>query len=141
MIFKTKYHGELEYNEDEIIIFPKGIPGFSELSKFIVKPIEGNEEFSLLHSLESQATGFIVVSPFLIEDKYEFMLEEGVIENLKIQNKEEVLVLNTVTLSSEVKDITTNLAAPIIINIKTNLGEQIILNNDKYKIKHPLIKG
>lgn len=141
MIFKTKYHGELEYNEDEIIIFPKGIPSFSELSKFIIKPIEGNEEFSLLHSLESHETGFIVVSPFLIEDQYEFILDEGVIKNLKIQSQEEVLVLNTVTLSSEVKDITTNLAAPIIINIKTKIGEQIILNNIKYKIKHPLIKG
>jgi flagellar assembly factor FliW len=37
-----------------------------------------------------------------------------------------------------VEHITTNLKAPIIINIKQKLGEQIILDNDKYKIKHPL---
>ena len=50
------------------------------------------------------------------------------------------MVFNTVTLNSDPKKITTNLKAPIIINISNNLGEQIILDKEKYKIKHPLIK-
>ncbi|MCA9748578.1 MAG: flagellar assembly protein FliW, partial [Romboutsia sp.] len=31
-----------------------------------------------------------------------------------------------------------NLKAPIIINIKNNRGKQLILQDDKYKIKEPL---
>jgi flagellar assembly factor FliW len=50
------------------------------------------------------------------------------------------MVLNTVTIQSKVEEITTNLRAPIIINIREGLGEQIILENDKYKIKQPLFK-
>jgi flagellar assembly factor FliW len=49
------------------------------------------------------------------------------------------MVITTITLNSEAKKITTNLQGTIIINISNNLGEQIILDNSKYKIKQPLI--
>ena len=50
------------------------------------------------------------------------------------------MLLTTVTLNSDPKKITTNLRAPIAINNSNKLGEQIILENDKYEIKCPLIK-
>ncbi|WP_312632257.1 flagellar assembly protein FliW [Mammaliicoccus sciuri] len=34
-----------------------------------------------------------------------------------------------------------NMKAPIVINIKTNFGMQIILQDDKYSIRHPLLRG
>ncbi|WP_294379073.1 flagellar assembly protein FliW, partial [uncultured Clostridium sp.] len=45
-----------------------------------------------------------------------------------------------VTLSSNVKHITMNLQGPIVINNSNNLGEQIILDNCKYKVKELLMK-
>ena len=140
MKIHTKYHGTKEYNEDEVINFKKGIPGFEELTKFIIFPVEGNEVFSILHSIEDEKLGFVVVSPFYVVEDYEFKLSDRIIEELKLEDPEDVLVLNTVTLSSKMEDITTNLQAPIIINIKNKLGEQIIIDNGKYHIKHPLFK-
>jgi len=140
MKINTKYHGTKEYNEDEVITFKKGIPGFQELTKFIIFPVEDNEVFSILHSIEDEKLGFVVVSPFYVMEDYEFKLSDRIIEELKIENADDVLVLNTVTLSSKMEDITTNLQAPMIINIKNKLGEQIIIDNGKYKIKHPLFK-
>ena len=49
------------------------------------------------------------------------------------------MILTTVTLNSDVKKITTNLQGPIVINTSTNFGEQIILDNSKYKVKIPLL--
>ncbi|MPM96994.1 Flagellar assembly factor FliW [bioreactor metagenome] len=62
------------------------------------------------------------------------------INELSINSPEEILVLNTVTLNSNVKNITINMKAPIIINIKEKIGEQIILDNEKYRIKKPLFE-
>lgn len=140
MKINTKYHGIREYEDKDIIAFKKGLPGFEDLKKFIVFPAEENEVFSILHSIEDEKIGFVVISPFYVIKDYEINLSGECINELKIKSPEEVMLLNTVTLNSDINKITTNLKAPIIINIKTKLGEQIILENDNYLIKQPLIK-
>lgn len=140
MNLNTKYHGCIEYEEKDVIYFEKGIPGFERLKKFIVFPVEDNEVFSVFHSIEKEDMGIIVTSPFNIEKEYEIQLEKEQIKSLKLQDEKDTLVLNTVTLSSDIDKITANLRAPIVINIKEKIGEQIIINSDKYSIKHPLFK-
>lgn len=140
MKLSTKYHGIREYKEDDVWDFNKGICGFEDLKRFISFPVEENEIFNVLHSVEDGSVGFVVISPFIVDKNYEFHLCEEVIKRLKINSQEDVLVLTTVTLDSDVEKITTNLRAPIIINIKEKLGEQIILNNEKYLIKQPIFK-
>ena len=136
----TKHHGVVTYNEEDVIVFKKGLPGFKELKKFIVFPLESNEIFSILHSIEDAEVGLILVSPFTVNVDYEIKIPDTVTNELKIVNEEEVLVLTTVTLNSNIEEMTTNLKAPMIINIKEKLGEQLILDNDKYKIKEQLFK-
>ncbi|MGJ0906046.1 flagellar assembly protein FliW [Clostridium sporogenes] len=140
MELNTKYHGCIEYEEKDVIYFEKGIPGFEELKKFIIFPVKDNDVFSVFHSIEKEDMGIIVTSPFSIEKDYEIQLEEEQIKNLKLQDEKDTLVLNTVTLNSDINKITANLRAPIVINIKEKIGEQIIINSDKYKVKHPLFK-
>lgn len=141
MQLNTKYHGTREYEEKDIITFNKGLPGFGKLKKFILFPVEGNQVFNILHSTEDENIGLVVVSPFFSVKNYEFNLSEEKMEELEVESHEEILVLNTVTLNSKIEDVTVNLKAPIIINIKRKLGEQIILDNPNYSIKHPLFEG
>lgn len=136
----TKYHGIREYNEEEIITFKKGLPGFEELRKFIVFPAEESEIFSILHSIEDENIGLVVVSPFYVKKDYEINISDERAEGLNIKSIDDVVVLTTVTLNSDIRKITTNLKAPIIINIKDRFGEQIILENDNYHIKQPLFE-
>lgn len=140
MKLNTKYHGVKEYEEKDIIRFKKGLPGFEELKSFIMFPVEDNEVFSILHSLEDNSIGLVVVSPFHVIKNYEFKLDDEKISELKVESSEDVLVLNTVTLNSAVENMTVNLKAPIIINIKNKLGEQIILDNPNYSIRHSLLE-
>ncbi|MDF2504152.1 MAG: fliW, partial [Clostridium sp.] len=106
------------------------MPGFLDLKKFVLFPVEENDFFSVLHSVENSSIGFIVVSPFNIKKDYEIELNDAVLKELNIKEEIDVLIFNTVTLSSEVTKITSNLKAPIVINIKDRLGEQIILNDE-----------
>jgi Uncharacterized protein conserved in bacteria len=140
MKLNTKYHGVKEYEEKDILSFKKGLPGFEELKNFILFPVEDNDVFSILHSVEDDSIGLVVVSPFYVVKDYEFKLDDEKISELKIESPEDVLVLNTVTLNSDVENMTVNLKAPIIINIKNKLGEQIILDNPNYSIRHSLFE-
>lgn len=140
MKLNTKYHGLIEYKEEDIIAFPKGLPGFEELRKFILLPIEDEGIFILLHSIEDEEIGIPVISPFNVYKDYEFALSEETIKNLKANSPEDIFVYTTVTVNSNYENITTNLRAPIVVNIKEKIGEQIILEKDDYGIKHPIFQ-
>lgn len=120
------------------IIFEKGIPGFEEYKKFELNDIEGNENLKMITSKEDSNIGFVSISPFKVKTKYEIDLNEETISELNIEKPEDVLVLNIITLGKTLESSTVNLKAPIIINIKNNKGKQLILQDDKYKIKEPL---
>ncbi|GEA29301.1 MULTISPECIES: flagellar assembly protein FliW [Clostridium] len=139
MRFLSKVHGEMEYEENNIITFNKGIPGFNDLRNFILLDLQEYEPFKLLQSLENDEISLIVTSPYEFYNDYEIKLSEEIIKNLKIDSPKQVNIITTVTLNSDVKKITTNLQGPIVINTSNNLGEQIILDNSKYKVKSPLI--
>ncbi len=133
-------HGTMLYEESEVIQFQKGIPGFNELSKFILKEVE-ESCFKILQSIEDLNVGFILVSPFDIEEKYEVKLNLEIRDNLEISNEKDVALYSLVTLNSKVENITANLRAPLVININSKKGEQFIIDRDEYKIKHPIMKG
>lgn len=120
------------------IIFEKGIPGFEGYKKFELNDIEGNKNLKMITSKENSSIGFVSISPFKVKKDYEIDLNEEIISELSIEKPEDVLVLNIITLGKTLESSTVNLKAPIIINIKNNKGKQLILQDDKYKIKEPL---
>ena len=120
------------------ILFEKGIPGFEDYKYFNVNVIKDNEKFYSIVSKEDDNIGFISISPFDIKKDYEIDLDDEFVKELDIKSEKDVLVLCLITLGKTLKDSTANLKAPIIINIKNNRGKQLILQDDKYKIKEPL---
>ena len=140
MIFDSKVHGQIEYEEKDILTFNKGILGFEDLRKFILIDLKEYEPFKLFHSLEDDELGLIVTSPYEFFEEYEVKLNDDVIKHLGIKKPEDAIIITTVTLNSDPKKITTNLQGPIVINSLNNLGEQIIIDNSKYKVKEPLMK-
>jgi flagellar assembly factor FliW len=44
-----------------------------------------------------------------------------------------------VVIPENAKYMTTNLAGPLVINVNTRIGFQIVLNSDKYPLRFPII--
>lgn len=135
----SKIHGEIEYEENSIITFNKGIPGFEELKKFVLVDLEEYQPFKLLQSLENEEIALVITSPYEFFKDYEIKLNDETIRNLRIESPKQIMIFTTVTLNSDVRKITSNLQGPIVINTSNNFGEQIILDNPKYKVKSPLL--
>ena len=131
-------HGKMQYEIEEVITFKKGIPGCEEYKTYIVKEIE-ESPFKILQCLENEELAFIIISPFDVIEDYEIKLSEELIKNIEIKSPEDVVLYSIVNLSSKVENITTNLRAPLVLNIKQKLGEQLIVDKEDYKIKHPLM--
>jgi len=138
MIYRTRL-GEFEINDDEIITFPKGIPGFEELKKFIVLSLPETDPIKWLVSLDDESIAFPIIDPWLVLEDYEVDLSNQDLELLQVQDPSDIVVLSIVTIPiDKPQEATVNLKAPIVINIKKGRGLQVIL--EKYELKHPITK-
>ncbi|MCA1033709.1 flagellar assembly protein FliW [Bacillus infantis] len=138
MNLQTKFHGRVEINEEQVLHFNTGIPGFIDEKKFCILPIEGTPLF-VLQSVKSAETAFILTDPFSFFADYEFNLPEEVTEALSISSDKEVAVFVILTVQEPFEKTTANLQAPVIINQKEKQGKQVILNGNSYTTKHLFI--
>ncbi|MGN8842569.1 flagellar assembly protein FliW [Niallia sp. HCP3S3_B10] len=140
MKIATKYHGEKEIRDKEVITFPQAIPGFPEEKEFVLLPLDEEGQFIVLQSVGNQQLAFVLSNPFTFFQDYDFTLEDHIVELLELESEEEVQVFSILTVQDPFEMTTANLQAPIIINSKKNIAKQVILNEPNYHTKHPLFE-
>jgi hypothetical protein len=47
-------------------------------------------------------------------------------------------VFSVLTIPADIKEMTANLKAPLVINLKRQIGRQVVLQENEYVIKHPM---
>jgi flagellar assembly factor FliW len=139
-MIQTKYHGEIEINKEEILLFEKGIPGFLAEKEFIVLPLSDDGVFSVMQSVVTPYVAFVVANPFQFFQDYDFQVEDSVVEELGLESEKEVVVFSILTVTDPFEKTTANLQAPIVINSSNQKAKQLILNNGNYKTKHPIFQ-
>jgi flagellar assembly factor FliW len=140
MKIASKFFGEIDINEEQIIHFPNGIPGFEDEKQFVILPLEEQSPFAILQSIHHSHVGFVIAYPFSFYPDYAFDLTEEDIEKLKLNSPDECLTYTIMTLKEPFADSTINLKAPIVINAKEKIGKQLILHDSDYPIRFPLSK-
>lgn len=140
MTVQTRLFGNIEIEEKKIIDFSNGLIGFDNLKKFmIIHDSETvNAKILWLQSLDEASVALPVIDPLLIKEDYNPTVEDELFKNIGEIVEDELLVLTTLTVPSELTAITTNLKAPIIINPATMKGCQIIVENEEYPVKYPI---
>ncbi|MGE7917505.1 flagellar assembly protein FliW [Viridibacillus sp. NPDC093762] len=145
MKIQTAYMGEIEVEASQIIYFEHGIPGFEDEKQFVLLPVESNDMFFVLQSLETAELAFIITNPYTVTTNYSFELEDSIVHALQIQDEKEVAIFAIVSLKETIEQSTINLKAPIVLNTTNYKAKQVILNNENFAIRHLLstesIKG
>lgn len=141
MKLHARSFGEIEINEEDILTFPEGIPGFEDLKKYIIinNPDEENP-FDWLQSVDNGDLAFVIINPFFVKPDYDIVIPESALEKLKIKDESDVALYSIVVVPEKLEDMTVNLAGPIIINVRERLGKQIILDDNRYITKHYIFK-
>ncbi|MGM8212554.1 flagellar assembly protein FliW [Virgibacillus sp. W0430] len=138
MLIKTKYLGDVEIEQEKIIQFPEGLPGFQDEKMFVLLNIPGNEMFQALQSICTPMLAFIITNPYQFYKDYTFDLVPSIVEKLHIQKPEDVAVYTIVTIKDPFHNSTINLKAPLIIHSKNKQGKQYILSKEEYSAKAPI---
>jgi len=135
MKIKTKFFDEIDIDENRIIKFPDGIPGFEDNRSFVILDI-ADCSFKCLQSIEEQHVCILLADPFEYFKDYEIDIEDEDVAALGITSVEEVKAYTVVAFHDE--KITTNLIAPIIINTKQLKGKQIVFSGTEYSIRQEI---
>ena len=118
--------------------FPNGIIGIEDKHKFaIIYDVEKGEDTAIrwLQSMEDPYLALPVIEPFAILEEYNPIIEDALLEPIDNPKDEDIIVLLTLIISSDVTKVTANMKAPIVINSATCKGGQIIVENPEYESK------
>ncbi len=142
MKIKTVRFGEIEIDESRVFNFELPIIGFNELKKFVILDTNKDSFFRWLQSVEDPSLAFPIVSVFSLNVDYSIDLPDNVVEKLKIESVESLLVMNIASIPQDNPQGTTiNLLAPIVFNLDKNIAGQVILSGSGYDISFPLFKN
>lgn len=136
---KTSRFGEVEVKNEDIIHLPAGLIGFPELKKYVLLDHGKDSPFKWLQSLEDGAIAFVLINPLLFKPDYEVEVTEAEVVDLAIEDEEDAIVSVIVTMPSNPQNMTANLKAPLVFNLKNRKGKQVILTNSGYTTRHNIL--
>lgn len=136
MEINTTRFGNINLEDAPMINMRGPILGFEHLNRYTLIHQKEDSAFWWLQSVDDGAVAFVVVNPFLIKDNYAPELRDDDVALLEIKDQSDVQLLVVVTIRSNPTQISANMRAPIVINLKEKLGKQIVLDDDSYDVQH-----
>lgn len=118
---------DYSYEEEAVIQFSEGLIGFPELRRAVLIPLDEYAPFCWLASLDDERVRFIVVNPRQVFNDYDTGFEDEPLQPMAI-----------VKISSDWRETTVNLRAPIFVNAETRRAAQIVLDRTSYRLAETL---
>ncbi len=141
MKINTRIFGEIEISNDKIIHFENGIIGFQDMKQFTLLHDEergSKAGIRFLQSLDEPNFAMPVMDPLVVKEDYGPEGDDELLKHVGELTPENVLVLVTVTVPSDLTRMTVNLQGPIIINVNEMKACQVIVDSEKYPVKFPI---
>jgi flagellar assembly factor FliW len=139
----TKYHGEIDYDEQAAFHFPRGLFGFAAETRFL--PIEqpALRPLVFLQSLSTRELCFISLPIFVLDREYSLFLKPGDLAALGLRvERQPIIGIDVLCLAivciQEGGPTTANLLAPVVVNLQTSVAIQAVSLNQKYSHQAPL---
>ncbi len=140
MIVKTGRFGQITIGEEELIEVPQGLLGFSDYRKFCLVDPGDDTLIIWLQSIENPDLAFAMLEPKIFKPDYSVRLSAAELRELKLENINQSAVFSVLTIPEDVTQMTANLKAPLVINLKAQKARQVVLQENEYTIKHPMFK-
>jgi flagellar assembly factor FliW len=139
----TKKFGALEYREDSVFLFPRGLPAFEHETEFV--PIEDLATAGLvyLQSVRTRELCFVAFPAAAVDPRYQLLVGRDDLAVLGLDTLrqprpgEEVLVLALLCISGN-SPVTANLLAPVVVNLANRRAVQAVRSDGQYSPRHEI---
>lgn len=140
MIIATTRFGQVEIKNEDILTFAEGLLGFADLKKFVLLDDPSDEIFAWLQSCDAGAIAFPLLEPEIFSDTYNVTMSKSDMEALKVKEQKDAHCFSIITIPEDPTQMTANMKAPIVINMKEKLARQCVLQDNNLAIREPIFK-
>ncbi len=140
MKIETSRFGTLEVDENSILSFTRGMPGFPDEKRYVLLPHRENSQFYWLQSIDNPVLAFIVTNPFLIDPEYSFEIPDDIQKDMEITDSADVQIMVLVTVrnsedGSSTPSVTANMLGPVVVNMENMEARQLVLDPSRYDVR------
>ena len=129
MRINTSRFGTLDLLENELFNFPAGLIGLESLKVWSMVPDPTSESVAWLQSVSRASQAVAVISPRAFVPGYRASISSRDLALLGLRSDDRVYVVSTI--SGNAGRITTNLQAPILINLDRRVGIQVVATDQQ----------
>lgn len=140
MKVETRLFGKIDIEEEKIITFTNGMLGFPDMKKFTIifdEERPGKSGIMWFQSLDEPQFAMPVMEPNKVLPDYNPTVNDELLSSLGELTENNLYVLVTVTVPSDITKMTVNLKGPIVINTDTLLASQIVVEDDT-EVRFPI---
>jgi flagellar assembly factor FliW len=130
--------GKLTYAPADVIEFPWGIPGYSDLHRWLFLSLDSQSGFVWLQSLDDPTVALPAANPWMVFEKYDPKLPFYAFAALEIASAEDFTLLCVTVCTEGAREMTINLAAPIVVNLAKRKACQIQLEGSSYSARESI---
>lgn len=142
MKVETTRFGVIDVDEDTLLTFADGIPGFPGVHRMGLlgsgqvpgqPELAGQQTMYWLQDVDDGSLAFLCIVPWAVFPDYDVDLD---VESLGITDQRDVCVLALVTVRREggAMLMSANLRAPVVVNAATRVARQVILTTSRWPV-------
>ena len=128
MKIQTSRFGEVTVPEDALLVFPSGLVGLPQHTRYVVFDVENGSGYQWLQSLDDPTLAVVIVQVELINPDFKVEVPVENLADLELGSDDPVSISVIITIPKGSPDqATANLRAPLIVNLKNRKAKQVIL--------------
>ncbi|NBW88226.1 MAG: hypothetical protein EBR23_15700 [Planctomycetia bacterium] len=128
MRITTSRFGRIDVDAGDILRFPSGLPGLEDCREWALLADASNDALGWLQSTNRGDVALAVVSPRRFVPDYQVRIPRSELSPLAISDMRQAQVV--VVVGTNGKSLTLNLKAPIVINLETRTGRQVVASGE-----------
>ena len=128
MRITTSRFGRIDVDADDILRFPSGLPGLEDCREWALLADASNDALGWLQSTNRGDVALAVVRPRRFVPDYQVRIPRSELSPLAISDMRQAQVV--VVVGTNGKSLTLNLKAPIVINLETRTGRQVVASGE-----------
>jgi len=139
MRVETTRFGALDLAEERLYRLAEGLVGFPLLKRFLlIESGEGGPPFKWFQSVDEPSLAFIVLDPEWLVPGYRAELPAAAFERLGAAPGE-AEALAIVTIPDDPQEMSANLKGPLLFHPGTRQGVQLVLDEERFALRHPVL--